>query len=919
MYRLLCLSFLLLVSSALAAQEPTKVATVEGITEYRLGNGCKVLLYPDNSRPQVTVALTVFVGSRHEGYGETGMAHLLEHMVFKGTPTHPNIPRLLQQHGANFNGTTNVDRTNYFETMPANDENLEFGIKLEADRLVNSLIRREDLMSEFSVVRSEFEQGENSPTRVLNQRMMAVAFEWHNYGKSTIGNRTDIERVPVDNLREFYKKFYQPDNAMVVVAGKFDESKALILVQKYFGSIAKPARELPKTYTEEPPQDGERFVTLRRVGEVGAVGALFHIPAGRHPDYPALEVLANTMTSPPTGVLYKALVESKLATSAGGFAIGMHDPGVIEFSAQVEKGIESEKVKQVLLETIDKAAQEGLPASDIERTKTRILKNRENASVNTSQVAVGLSGWAAQGDWRLYFLHRDRIEKVTPDDVKAVAAKYFKRDNRTVGVFQPTKAPERAMIAAAPAASELVKEYKGREVVSAGEAFNPTPSNIETRTKMIDLPSGAKAAILAKKNKGEQVTAMVTIRYGDEKNLLGMQEAASLLPGLMMRGTKKLSYQQLRDEMDRLGVNISPGGMAFGGGRRGGGGGGGGGALGSLSFSITAKKGTLPAALDLLKQILREPALPEDEFEKIVRARVAMMSQGRSDPAALVGNRLARSLSSYPPSDIRYVPTIDEDIDRWQKVKLDNVMKLQKEYLGANHAVAVVVGDCEPQEIEAKLNELFADWKAAVPFARIARPANEAKEMPVEKIDTPDKENAVFAAGMEISLRDDEADYPALMMANYVLGSGTLSSRLGDRIRQKEGLSYGVSSALTADAYDKRGMFRIQAICNPKNMARVEQCVREELDKMIKEGMSEKELDEARQGWLQARSTMFTSDMILAGTLGANLQRERTMSYYSELESKVRSLTSEQVATTFRKHIDPKKLIIVEGGDFNKK
>src|SRR4029079_13936585 len=251
--RLLVLA-LLLCASQVAAQE--KITTVEGITEYRLANGCKVLLFPDPSRPTVTTALTVFVSSRHEGYGETGMAHLLEHMVFKGTPTHQNIPKLLQQHGANFNGTTNVDRTNYFETMPASDDTLEFGIKLEADRLVNSYIKRDDLLSEFSVVRSEFEQGENSPTRILNQRMMAAAYEWHNYGKSTIGNRTDIERVPVNNLREFYRKFYQPDNCMVVVAGKFDEAKALILVQKYFGSIKKPTRQLPKTYTEEPPQDG---------------------------------------------------------------------------------------------------------------------------------------------------------------------------------------------------------------------------------------------------------------------------------------------------------------------------------------------------------------------------------------------------------------------------------------------------------------------------------------------------------------------------------------------------------------------------------------------------------------------------------------------------------------------------------------
>src|SRR6478736_10365380 len=240
------------------AAPPRKVTSVEGITEYQFDNGLRLLLFPDNSQSKVTVNLTVFVGSRHEGYGETGMAHLLEHMVFKGTPKNPLIPKALQDHGAQFNGTTNSDRTNYFETLTATDENLEFAIALEADRLVNSRVLREDLFSEMTVVRNEFERGENSPDSVLGKRIVAAAYEWHNYGKTTIGNRSDIERVPIENLQAFYKKYYQPDNCVLIVAGKFEEPKALALVQKHLGAIPRPKRSLDQTYTEEPPQDGER-------------------------------------------------------------------------------------------------------------------------------------------------------------------------------------------------------------------------------------------------------------------------------------------------------------------------------------------------------------------------------------------------------------------------------------------------------------------------------------------------------------------------------------------------------------------------------------------------------------------------------------------------------------------------------------
>src|SRR5678815_3269811 len=277
--------------------EPRNVATVEGITEYEfVENGLRALLFPDNSQSKVTVNLTVLVASRHEGYGETGMAHLLEHLVFKGTPKHPQVPKALQDHGAVFNGSTSVDRVNYYETLAASDENLEFAIALEADRMMNSFIRKSDLDSEMTVVRNEFERGENSPQGVLNKRIEAAAYEWHNYGKSTIGNRSDIERVPIENLQAFYKKFYQPDNVVLIVAGKFDEAKALALITKYFGSIPRPARKLDKTWTEEPAQDGERLVTLRRVGDVGAVGVAYHIPAGSHEENASLQVLANIMS-----------------------------------------------------------------------------------------------------------------------------------------------------------------------------------------------------------------------------------------------------------------------------------------------------------------------------------------------------------------------------------------------------------------------------------------------------------------------------------------------------------------------------------------------------------------------------------------------------------------------------------------------
>ncbi|HVJ84173.1 MAG TPA: pitrilysin family protein, partial [Caulifigura sp.] len=441
----------LMSTTTAAVAAPQLVTSVEGITEYKLANGLRILLFPDPSKPQVTVNLTVLVGSRHEGYGEAGMAHLLEHMVFKGTPTFPEVPKVLKEHGASFNGTTWLDRTNYYETMPATDANLEFGIQLEADRMINSFIRKEDLESEMTVVRNEFERGENSPERILSQRILAAAYEWHNYGKSTIGNRADIERVPVENLRLFYKRFYQPDNAILVVAGHFEPEKALEYADKYFGAIPRPTRVLEDTYTEEPPQDGERVVTLRRIGDVAIAGLAYHISSGPHPDYVPVDVLQHILTAAPSGRLYKGLVETRMATRVDGSAYALHDPGVMTLMATVTKGNEAQDVLSRMTELVESIGETGVTQEEVDRAVKYWLKSWELAMSDSSQTAVQISDWAAMGDWRLLFVYRDRLEKVTPDDVKAVAKKYFTRNNRTVGLFIPSEKSERISVPPTPA------------------------------------------------------------------------------------------------------------------------------------------------------------------------------------------------------------------------------------------------------------------------------------------------------------------------------------------------------------------------------------------------------------------------------------------------------------------------------------
>ena len=892
-------SSILIPGTIMQAQEYKKVTEVEGISEYKLDNGVQVLLFPDDSKPQFTVNMTVLVGSRHEGYGETGMAHLLEHMLFKGTEVHPDIPKLLKDRGVlNMNGTTWFDRTNYYETLPASDENLEFAIQMESDRLINSLIKGEDLASEMTVVRNEFEMGENSPMRILMQRIMSTAYEWHNYGKSTIGNRSDIERVPVSNLREFYRKFYQPDNIMVVVAGKFDNKKALQYLAKYFGSLEVPQRELRNTYTEEPSQDGERTVLLRRTGDTQMVGVGYHIPPASHTDFAAIQVLTTILGMEPSGPLYQALVETKLASSVTTMDIAGHDPGMILAFSEVPLDGNLEKVRDVLLEQIEKMGVDGADSAMVKRAIQRLESQRERQFANTSRFAVNLSEWRAYGDWRLYFLHRDRIEKVTAADIKRVASEYLVQSNRTVGMFVPTETPVRAPIKAMPKLDQVLADYKGRKAISQGEAFEATTENIDARTQLGELDSGIQYALLPKKTRGQRVFCTVRLQYGNEKNLKGLITASEMLPKMLGRGTKEMSFADFRDRLDELNASMSFSGSA-----------------GVLTVSIQTKREDFLKVLGLLQDALRHPALDPKELEVIKRETTTRLESTKSDPQSLAFNGLRRKLSPYKPGDVRYVPSIEEDIKKTDSVTIQQIQELRNEYLNGQNGELAIVGDFDPATSIDKLQEIFANWKTDKAVARIASPSISSPGDRIN-INTPDKKNAVYAAGISLPLKEDNPDYESLLIGNYILGGGPLSSRLADRVRKKDGLSYGVGSMLNAHPIDESGVFIMQAISNPQNTPKVVDAINEEVSRMLESGVTADELERAKGSYLQNRQGGRAQDQRLVGMLINNLRTDRTMKFHKQSDDRIASLSKDQVDKAIRKYVDPDKLIVITAGDF---
>ncbi len=611
---------------------PHKIRSVEGITEYQLDNGLTVLLFPDPSQSTITVDVTYLVGSRFEGYGETGMAHLLEHMMFKGSPRHRNVLKLNEARGGQANGNTWYDRTTYFETLPATQDNLDWALDMEADRMVNAEVSADDLKTEFSVVRNEFEMDEDQPANILDERVYESAYLWHNYGHPTIGSRADIERVPVPALRKFYEKYYQPDNAVLVVAGKFDDGAALAGVVKTFGALPKPARVLPPTYSVEPVQDGERRVTLARTGDVTVIEVAYHGVSGTSPDYNPLEAAADLMTREPSGRLYKKLVDTKLAASVSSNMLPLHDPGLVSFVAQVRDAKNADKVEKIMLDELDALATSKIDDKDVDRWKVATAKELELAMANSRQIAILLAEFIAQGDWRAFFAYRAHAAAVTAADVSRVAKAYFRPSNRTIGRFVPTKDPQRAPLTEAASVGDYVKDVHEGTEVAEGEQFTATLDNIDKRTERGEIKGGVKTALLAKKTRGGKVGLELRLEWGDEKSLHGKSElAAGMVGALMMRGTKTKSFQDIADLEDKLKLHLDIGTDETG-----------------VTVTIDTLRDQLAPAIDLATEILTQPTFPADQLEIARQGYLAQLEQQLQDPQAIAFSQLQRIMSPWP-------------------------------------------------------------------------------------------------------------------------------------------------------------------------------------------------------------------------------------------------------------------------------
>ncbi len=864
------------------------VTRERGIEELRLAsNGLRVLLVPDRAVPVVAVCIVYHVGSRNEGVGHTGATHLLEHLMFKGSrkfdPTRGRpIARTLERVGAQFNATTWFDRTSYFETLPA--EHLDLALELEADRMRNALLREEDLASEMTVVRNEFERGENDPFDVLLKESFAMAFREHPYHHPTIGWRSDIENASIERLRSFYDTFYRPDNASLILVGSYQRKRALELIARRFGPLRRAPEPAPRLVMREPRQEGERRFVVRRAGEVGWVAVSWRAPEAAHPDTHALAVLADALSGGVTSRLFQRLVEPGLCLDIQALAWQLRDPGLFQVFATLNPPAAHERIEAIIREEVARL-KEGLAADEVERAKVQAEAHAAFHRDSPGQVVGALTEAISAADWRFYLDYPERIRAVSADDVVRVAASTFVEEAISVGYFVPRngKAAGNGGLRSAPLSLRPQPCFLRRGL--AGEVEHAA------------LPGGG-SLLLVPRHSNETVHLHGSLLAGHGLVPVPEWSAASFIPDMLERGTTRRDRLELARTLEDRAIEVDISAES----------------LNPLEVSLSARclARHLPLTLDLLAEMLFQPSFPPDEVDKLRTLRLGELAQAQEDTFSRAFEAFTRLV--YAPGHPYYRRTVEERRAGLERLTRADLVAMHKRLYGSASVVLALVGDFLPEKVAARVARLLDGRQGGMsslpPVAR-ARPELAAPRQVHEPM--ADKPNLDVVIGHPGALRRADDDFFAAMLGNAVLGHSTLSSRLGLRLRDREGLTYGVVSRFFgASLVD--GPWAATFSVADENLVRGVEAAREEIARYVKDGPTPAELDNEKAALAGSYRVSLATPGGKARELVRLARHAFPASEMDRIPERVLAIRRAEVLAAVRRHIVPAQLSMAVAG-----
>jgi len=900
----------------------TKVKELGGIEEYLYEpNGMSVLLLQDNSVPVATVQIVYRVGSKNEVSGNTGSTHLLEHLMFKGTETFNKkkgtaITDVLQNVGAELNATTWYDRTNYFVTLPS--DKISLALQIEADRMRNSLLLKEDKEAEMTVVRNEFERGENNSDNLLYKEIWASAYIAHPYHHSTIGWKSDIENAPIEVLRNFYNTYYWPDNATLTIIGDFKKENVFELIEQYFGRITKAPKDMPRPYTEEPKQYGPRKVIVKKPGDLGIVNKSYKIPGALHDDLPALNILGQIMSSGPSAILNRTFIDTRLGVYSYAYVTNFKEVGLFTVAVGFPVTSKHEDIEAKINEIVTKIQREGVTQDEIDRVAAQISVQKILARDGSGVIASELNESIAIGDWTDYVTGVERLKKVTPADILRVAQKYLVEDQSTIGYFIPKETGvqkkdgvqannftlNRNAFYYRDQKNELSREKLSSNIIPE-QILNHGDGVISLeKNKMEKTTLGYKREKVAgidvvsvKTSAKDFVTISASISLGnyvnEGKNLI----IPSLTASMLSKGTTVNDKFKFSEKLQRLGVGLNVTASNF-----------------KINIGFKCLKKDLDEVIVLLAEELRNPLFDVKEFENLKQQLIGNTRQSLNDP--FERGRIALSQVIYPKGNPNYGLSVEDNINNIENATLDEVKVFHKKYFGPDSMHLVVVGDTDGANLNYSLKKSFKDWNGGVIEDMKFQEAKKTRSK-TEVITIAEKPSAELFIGQFTGLKREDDDYIPFLIGNYTLGGGGLVSRLMKTVRDNDGLTYNISSSIEGEL-NTGGYWMVNASFNPTLFQKGLDATMFQIDKWVKEGITAEELEKKKANIIGIFKVKMDTTEGISSIILDFIERGWEPSYIDEFPKDIEKVTLKQVNDAIKKYIKLDKMIIIKAGSLDK-
>ena len=845
-----------------------------GIKEYTMtSNGLRVLLKQDNTAPVATFMVTYEVGSRNEAIGYTGSTHLLEHLMFKGsrkfnTKKGNSVFQTLQSLGARMNATTWLDRTNYFAVLPS--EHLETLIEIEADRMRNAYIKEEDRQSEMTVVRNEFERGQNSPSGVLDENIWATAYQAHPYHHSTIGWKEDIENVSIERLREFYDTFYWPNNATAIAIGDFTEKEALSMIKKHFGKIRKSTKPIPEVYTAEPKQEGIRTITLKRAGQQGIVGVAHKTPAATHPDAPAFMVLSSILSSGKNSRFYKNITDKGLTTSVYIWDSLFRDPGLFTVYANLSPDVDHKTVEKAVVDEYEKIKKDGVSDEEVKNAQTQLIASMKFRQDGSYAIASGLNEAIASGDWTLYTTYDEKIGMVTKEDVQKIVKEYFKEDLSTIGYFIPLGAGgqnKKLATSAKDLEKMKLKHYSEEEELLSSKVVDSEPVE------------GIRLLTL---KRGSGVVTLTGSMLGGDIYASGNARTADMVAAMLDQGTTNMTKFEISAKLESAGARLG----FFNGQAR-------------VGFSGKFLSEDTKMVFDLLADQLKNPLFAEEDLNKVKKRQVANYKRSKESTR---GNATNNMLKAFYGTGHQNSPTDpDKAIEEIKKITPKNLKDFHLKNYGAGTMVIVAVGDVDHNSLEGLIKEGFGGWKKS-PLKEKKETGTANKASDKVYVTMQDKTSTDFLVGTALGIDRYHPDYLPLYVATHTLG-GNFSARLMQTVRVKEGLTYGINSSMRGFGNGNDGYWMVGGTFSPKLLSKGESSTLREIKKWAEEGITQKELDITKSTLTGGFQVGFDSTGGLAGGILDAIIVHGDLTYLDSYPERIKAITLDEANTAISKYI----------------